>query len=256
MTSIIQERFRQLKVCVLVPTYNNAGTLGDVLTDILHYTDQLIVVNDGSTDRTGDILKAFSQIHPVSYTKNRGKGWALRRGFKKALERGFDYVISIDSDGQHFAEDLPKFLIKLEQTPNCLIIGARNMGQAGIPGRSSFGNRFSNFWYRVETGHKMQDTQCGYRLYPLRPLQKMRLFTRRFEFEIEVIVRAAWKGIPITAVPVRIFYEEKAKRISHFRPFRDFARISILNTVLVVIALLYIKPGDFFRKLFSVKEKR
>ncbi len=256
MTSIIQERFRQLKVCVLVPTYNNAGTLGDVVRDILHYTDQVIVINDGSTDRTGDILTAFPQIHPIGYSKNRGKGWALRRGFKKAIELGFDYSISIDSDGQHFAEDLPKFLIQLEQTPNCLIIGARNMGQAGIPVKSSFGNKFSNFWYRLETGYKMEDTQCGYRLYPLRALQKMQFFTRRFEFEIEVIVRAAWKGIPITAVPVRIFYEEKAKRISHFRPFRDFARISILNTVLVVIALLYIKPEDFFRKLFSVKEKR
>ena len=250
MTSIIQERFKQLKVCVLVPTYNNAGTLGNVLNDILHYTDQVIVVNDGSTDRTGEVLKTFSQIRPISYFRNMGKGWALRRGFKKALERGFDYAISIDSDGQHFAEDLPKFLIKLEQTPNCLIIGARNMGQEGIPGKSSFGNKFSNFWYLLETGYKMQDTQCGYRLYPLRALQGMKFFTRRFEFEIEVIVRSAWKGIPITSVPVRIFYEEKAKRISHFRPFRDFARISILNTVFVVITVLYIKPRDFFRNLF------
>jgi glycosyltransferase involved in cell wall biosynthesis len=250
MTSIIQERFKQLKVCVLVPTYNNAGTLGTVLTDILHYTDQVIVVNDGSTDRTVDILKAFPQIRTISYSTNRGKGWALRRGFKKALEQRFDYAVTIDSDGQHFAEDLPKFLIKLEQTPNCLIIGARNMGQAGIPVKSSFGNTFSNFWYRLETGYKMEDTQCGYRLYPLRALQKMRFFTRRFEFEIEVIVRAAWKGTPIAAVPVRIFYEEKAKRISHFRPFRDFARISILNTVFVLITLLYIKPRDFFRNLF------
>ena len=250
MTSIIQERFKQLKVCVLVPTYNNEGTLENVLTDILHYTDQVIVVNDGSTDRTGEILKTFPQLHPISYSRNKGKGWALRRGFKKALERGFDYVISIDSDGQHFAEDLPKFLIKLEQSPNCLIIGARNMGQAGIPGKSSFGNKFSNFWYRLETGYKMKDTQSGYRLYPIRELQKMKFFTRKFEFEIEVIVRAAWMGIHITSVPIRIFYEQKSKRISHFRPFRDVARITLLNTVFVLITLLYIKPRDFFRNLF------
>jgi glycosyltransferase involved in cell wall biosynthesis len=250
MTSIIQERFKQLKVCVLVPTYNNAGTLKDVLDDILHYTDQVIIVNDGSTDRTGEILKSFSHLHPISYTTNRGKGWALRRGFKKALERGFDYAISIDTDGQHFAEDLPKFLIKLEQSPACLIIGERDMGQAGVPGKSSFGNKFSNFWYRLETGNNINDTQCGYRLYPIRIMQKMKFFTRRFEFEIEVIVRAAWKGIPIAAVPVRVFYEEKGKRISHFRPVRDFARISLLNTMFVAIALLYIKPRDFFRRLF------
>jgi glycosyltransferase involved in cell wall biosynthesis len=253
MTSIIQERFKRLKVCVLLPTFNNAGTLEKTLTDILHYTDQVIVVNDGSTDRTGDILKTFPQLRLISFSKNKGKGWALRCGFKKALESGFDYAISIDSDGQHFAEDLPKFLIKLEETPNVLIIGARNMGQAGIPGKSSFGNAFSNFWFRLETGYKMDDTQCGYRLYPLRALQKIQFFTRRFEFEIEVIVRAAWKGIAIDSVPVRIFYEEKAKRVSHFRPFQDFARISILNTVFVVITLLYIKPRVFFRNLFRIE---
>ncbi len=250
MTSIIQERFKQLNVCVLVPTYNNAGTLATVLNDILHYTDRVIVVNDGSTDKTPSILKTFPQIHSINFTRNRGKGWALRRGFKRALEMGYDYAISIDSDGQHFAEDLPKFLIKLEQAPGCLIIGARDMNQAGVPGKSSFGNKFSNFWYQLETGNKMKDTQCGFRLYPIREMQSMKFLTWKFEFEIEVIVRTAWRGIPITAVPVKIFYEERSKRISHFRPFTDFARISLLNAVLVTITILYIWPRDFFRSLF------
>jgi uncharacterized protein (DUF2062 family) len=123
------------------------------------------------------------------------------------------------------------------------------MEQAGIPGKSSFGNKFSNFWYWVETGFTMDDTQSGYRLYPVEPLKNTTFFTRKFEFEIEVIVRAAWMGIPITSVPVKVYYEEKSKRISHFRPFRDFSRISVLNTVLVTIALLYIKPRDFIRGL-------
>lgn len=239
------KRFHQHKVCVLIPTYNNGGTLKRVLDSILEYTDQVIVVNDGSTDNTLAIVKDYP-IVLVNYPKNKGKGWALRQGFKKALELNFDYAISIDSDGQHFAEDLPAFLDKLELDPETLIVGARNMEQSSVPGKSSFGNKFSNFWFWVETGIKLPDTQSGYRLYPIRKMAGINFLTRKFEFEIEVLVRSSWRGIPVTSVPVKVFYPEAGKRISHFRPFKDFTRISILNTVLVFIALLYIKPRDFF----------
>jgi glycosyltransferase involved in cell wall biosynthesis len=240
--------FVDKKVGVLVPTYNNSQTLGNVLRDILLYTDRIIVVNDGSTDETSEILLQFPQIDLVSYPKNQGKGNALRKGFKRAIEKGYDYVISIDSDGQHFAEDLPKFLEKLEGHPTSIIMGVRNMAQAGIPGKSSFGHKFSNFWFWVETGIKMNDTQSGYRLYPLRFLQHITFLTKKFEFEIEVMVRAVWKGATMAEVPVKIFYAPREKRVFHFRPFRDFTRISILNTFLVTVALLYIKPRDFIRK--------
>jgi glycosyltransferase involved in cell wall biosynthesis len=249
------QRFQQLRVAVLVPTYNNARTLGPLLQDIQQYTDQIIIVNDGSTDDTSKILSQSGIEHVIDYETNVGKGWALRCGFKKAIELGFEYVITIDSDGQHFPEDLPKFLDTLERNPGCLIIGKRNMEQAGIPGKSSFGNKFSNFWYWVETGIKMEDTQSGYRLYPVAQLKSLHFFTKKFEFEIEVIVRAAWKGISIQSVPVKIHYEEEGKRISHFRPFQDFSRISVLNTFLVMIALFYFWPLDFIKRLFK-KETR
>jgi glycosyltransferase involved in cell wall biosynthesis len=241
--------FVQKKACVLIPTYNNEQTLEKVLRDVLTFTDQVIVVNDGSTDSTKDILGKFSHIELVSYEKNKGKGYALRQGFRRAVDLGYDYAISIDSDGQHFAEDLPKFLQGLEAHPSAVIIGARNMGQSSVPGKSSFGNKFSNFWFWVETGLKMQDTQSGYRLYPVKQLSAINFFTRKFEFEIEVLVRASWSGLGIVHVPVSVFYPEKGKRVTHFRPFKDFTRISILNTVLVTIALLYIKPRDLFRSL-------
>jgi glycosyltransferase involved in cell wall biosynthesis len=244
-----RELFQQKKVCVLVPTYNNEQSLGKVLNSLLSYTDQIIVVNDGSTDSTLDILQQFSQINLVSYTQNKGKGHALRTGFKHAVKSGYDYAITIDSDGQHFAEDLGKFLKKLEDHPAAIIIGARNMDQSSVPGKSSFGNKFSNFWFWVETGLKMSDTQSGYRLYPVRLLETAKFLTRKFEFEIEVLVTSAWRGIEITEVPVRVFYAEKESRVSHFRPFKDFTRISILNTVLVTLAFLYIKPRDFIRGL-------
>jgi glycosyltransferase involved in cell wall biosynthesis len=221
-------------------------TLGSLLNDLLAYTNQIIIVNDGSTDNTLEVLQGFSAV-TVSYSKNQGKGFALRAGFKKAVELGYDYAITIDSDGQHFANDLSQFIEALPDHPNAIIIGARNMEQSSVPGKSSFGNRFSNFWFWVETGRRMPDTQSGFRLYPVKALQGLLFVTRKYEFEIEVLVRAAWSGIEVTSVPVKVFYADKAVRVSHFRPFTDFSRISVLNTVLVTIALLYIKPRDFFR---------
>jgi glycosyltransferase involved in cell wall biosynthesis len=253
LTEKTREAFERLKACVIVPTYNNEQTLSSVLTDLLRYTNNIIVVNDGSTDTTYNILQSFNNIEVTGYPVNKGKGYALRYGFKKALEKGYHYAITIDSDGQHFPEDLYKFLDQIEGNPGSLIMGARNMNQSGIPGRSSFGNNFSNFWFKFETGITLSDTQSGYRLYPLLLLKDLHFITRKFEFEIEVLVRAAWADIPIHQVPVKVFYAEKSKRVSHFRPFRDFTRISILNTILVTITLLYIKPRNLFR---SIREGR
>ncbi|KAF2511285.1 DUF2062 domain-containing protein [Flavobacterium foetidum] len=232
--------------CIIVPTYNNQKTLKKVLDSILDFTSNVIIVNDGSTDETSEILKQYSQLTQIHHPKNLGKGRALRNGFRKALELNFEYAITIDSDGQHFASDIPGFIEEIQIAPNSLLIGSRNMTQENVPKKSSFGNKFSNFWFKFETGIELQDTQSGFRLYPLRLLPKQ-FYTNKFEFEIEVIVRAAWKGILVKNIPIKVLYDP-AERVSHFRPFRDFTRISILNTVLVTNALLYIKPRDFFRK--------
>lgn len=250
-TPVYEDRFRQLKACVLVPTYNNAGTLAAVINDVLTYTQQVIVVNDGSTDNTAEILKEFPQVHAVNYMPNKGKGMALRTGFKEAVRLGYDHAITLDSDGQHYAKDLVEFLTWLEAEPNTLLIGARNMDQENVPGKSSFGNRFSNFWFWVNTGIRLQDTQSGYRSYPVSQLANKRYFTTKYEFEIEVIVRASWSGIAVRGVPVSVYYPKPEERVSHFRPLKDFTRISILNTVLVLVAVLWVKPRDFVRNLFS-----
>ncbi len=246
-------RFKELAACVLIPTYNNAQTLEAVILAVAAFTHQIIVVNDGSTDSTEQILAQFDFIKVVSYSPNRGKGNALKQGFRFALEQHYRYAITIDSDGQHYAHDLPVFLDAIQQRPDCLIIGARNMDQAHIPGKSSFGNRFSNFWFWVETGIRLPDTQSGYRLYPLPPIRKMKFFTRKYEFEIETPVRLAWKGVPVISVPVSVYYPPADERISHFRPFKDFTRISILNTFLTFTALLWIHPRNLVLKLTSRK---
>ena len=256
MTGLLKEKVDVLKACVIIPTYNNAATLATVIEDVAQYSNHIIVVNDGSTDSTVDIVKQYPVVQFINYTPNVGKGWALRKAFRYAIDKGYKYAISIDSDGQHFAKDLPAFIIKLEEEPNAVIIGARNMGQASVPGGSSFGNKFSNFWFKVETGITSPDTQSGFRLYPLEPLKKMRFITRKYEFEIEVLVRLAWKGVKVISVPVTVYYAPKEERISHFRPYKDFFRISVLNTILVLISFLYIKPRDFIRTLFSKKRMK
>lgn len=238
-------------VCVLIPTYNNATTLGDVLRNVLTYTPHVIVVNDGATDHTAEVLDQFPEVSVLAYRPNRGKGIALRRGFRFALGQGYDYAITMDADGQHYASDLAVFFEKAGQEETAIYIGARNLQQENMPGKNTFANKFSNFWFYVETGLKGPDTQSGYRLYPLHAMRNMRFACTKYEFEIEVLVKSAWKGIKIDWVPVQVYYPPAEERVSHFRPFRDFSRISVLNTVLVTIAFAYIHPRNLIRFLFS-----
>jgi glycosyltransferase involved in cell wall biosynthesis len=250
LSAPVRESFNAYRVCVIIPTYNNAATLQKVIQDVSVYTSNIIVVNDGSSDNTPDILSQFPSVHLITYQPNAGKGWALRQGFDAAVKLNYQYAISIDSDGQHFAYDLPAFINQLMVDQNAVIIGARNMNQSTVPGGSNFGNKFSNFWFKVETGITAPDTQSGYRLYPLEPIKKMHFFSKKYEFEIEVLVRLAWSGVKVVSVPVTVYYAPKEARVSHFRPYKDFFRISVLNTLLVLIAFLYVKPRDFFKSIF------
>jgi glycosyltransferase involved in cell wall biosynthesis len=239
----LNTRFKELHCCVIIPTYNNQKTIGNIVRESLTYTDNIIVVNDGATDDTPKILKQFEdKITIIHQPKNLGKGFALRTAFKKALEMGYHYAITIDSDGQHFPSDFELFLDEIKLNPETLVIGARNMNSENVPGGSSFGNKFSNFWFQIETGIKMPDTQSGFRLYPISKMKKTNYFTTRFEFEIEVIVKAAWRGINVSSIPIQIYYAKGDERVTHFRPTKDFARISLLNTYLVILAFAWYKP--------------
>ncbi|MBK5212148.1 MAG: DUF2062 domain-containing protein [Flavobacteriaceae bacterium] len=248
--NLLSEKFNTLRCCVIIPTYNNCKTLKKVIEGVLVYTENAIVVNDGSSDSTSEILAQFPQIQKIHLSKNKGKGNALRQGFKQAESLGYNYAITIDSDGQHFPEDIPAFIEALENDTNkeILLIGSRNMTQLGVPKKSSFGNKFSNFWFWVETGSRLQDTQSGFRLYPLFAMKNLKLYTDKFEFEIEAIVKAAWSGVEVKNIPIQVHYELE-DRVSHFRPFKDFTRISILNTWFVLVTFFYIKPRNLFRKL-------
>lgn len=246
---LVKEKFRQLKCCVLIPTYNNAKTIEGVIQSTLEYCHDVILINDGCTDSTPEILKRYPQLIVVTHPVNKGKGVGLRNGFKKAVELGFDYAISIDSDGQHYPSDFIVFLNKVEEQPGSLIIGARNMTVDNVPTKSTFGNKFSNFWFWAETGISLPDTQSGYRLYPVQRLKKIWLFTTKFELEIEVIVKAAWRGIPVISVPVSVYYAPQEERVSHFKPSRDSTRISFLNSYLFILALIFWRPVMLLRSI-------
>ena len=238
------------RICIVVPTYNNAGTLSRVVSEILNYSSDVIVVNDGSTDSTKDILNAFSSsIHLVSYDKNRGKGTALKLGFKKAIELGYDYAITIDSDGQHYPSDIPLFVKAIVENRGALIIGQRDLSNVDINGKSAFANKFSNFWFAVQTGRKLADTQTGYRAYPLKHLYGLGILTSRYEAELELLVFSAWNGVNIVSIPIRVYYPPQSERVSHFKPALDFTRISILNIILCFGALLYVAPSMLYHRI-------
>lgn len=232
-------------------TYNNEITLPKILDGVLAYTEAIILVNDGSTDLTEELLVNYQTITILHLPKNKGKGNALKKGFKKALEMGYERAITLDTDGQHFPDDLPAFITALEKSEdkNLFIIGDRNMNEADVLATSAKGNRVSGFWVRSVTGLQLTDTQSGFRLYPIKALQKIRFlrWTSKFEFETEVIVRSHWRGIRVVNIPIKVLYPKD--RVSHFRPFMDITRIVVLIIGFLIVKGFYIIPRDFFRQL-------
>jgi 1-acyl-sn-glycerol-3-phosphate acyltransferase len=211
-----------------------------VVEDVSRHCENVIVVNDGSTDDTSAILSELvSTITLVSYPKNRGKGHALVTGFRKAMEMGFTHAVTIDADGQHFADDIPLLVEQMEHHPDAIIVGCRNLTEENMPRQNTFANKFSNFWFRLQTGINLPDTQSGFRIYPLASLKGLNLITSRYEAELELLVFAAWAGVPILSTNVRVYYPPAEERVSHFRPVYDFFRISVLNTILCIVALFH-----------------
>jgi 1-acyl-sn-glycerol-3-phosphate acyltransferase len=247
-----QQLLHDRGICVVIPTYNNDGTIAAVVADTLKECSDVIVVNDGSTDNTSNILHAIEGITLVEYEKNRGKGYALKCGFERALQMGFAYAITLDADGQHYPHDIQHFLKANQEHPGALIIGNRMLEGVDRSKGSSFANQFSNFWFYIQTGRHLQDTQTGYRLYPLKKLYGLRLLTSRYEAELELLVFASWHGVELIPIDIDVYYPPKEQRVSHFRPGKDFARISLLNTVLCFLAIVYGLPLRIFRGLSNL----
>ena len=255
----IQSLIESFRCCVVLPTYNNEKTLERVLNGVLKYTTDVIIINDGSTDSTREILLNYPQTIQIHLPQNVGKGNALKTAFEHAVNLGFVYAITLDTDGQHFPSDIPNFIEALQASENksILMIGNRNMNNADVLARSAKGNRVSTFWMKAATGLELQDSQSGFRLYPIKDMASIKFMkaTKKFEFEIEVIVKSYWAGIEVIHVPIKILYDLD-ERVSHFRPFMDIARMVVLYTWFLLVRLFYITPRNFFRKLKKKGLKR
>ena len=244
------ERLSRRGICVVIPTYNNAATVGDVVARALLQCHDVIVVDDGSTDGTAEILASIKGITVVTLRNNSGKGAALKAGFRKALAMDFAYAITLDADGQHYPEDIPLILEANIKHPGKLLIGERkDLETQERSGGSKFANAFSNFWFCVQTGNRLRDTQTGFRLYPLKKLYGLSMLTSRYEAELELLVFSSWHGVELVSVPVNVYYPPREERVSHFRPVYDFTRITILNTCLCFLALCYGLPLALLRLL-------
>ncbi len=245
-----------LRVLIVIPTYNNPQTIDAVVCSTLQTTSlSILIVDDGSDQPVLQALKspesaqalASGRLHILRKEKNGGKGRALQESFRWALDRGFTHILSLDGDGQHLPCEIPTLLQKILENPWDLIIGQRKMEQATVPGLSHFGRKFSNFWVGYQTGQQILDSQSGFRVYPLFHVQNLTFWTSRFDFEIEVLIRLLWRGVRVTEVNVDVHYPPPEERVSHFHKFFDNARISFLNTLLVIVCLLrfQLKPRDF-----------
>lgn len=233
----------EFRCAILAPTFDNARTLRAVVEGVRAVSGlPVIVVNDGSSDGTADVLAALGDgVDVVTHPHNRGKAAALRTGFDRAAERGFTHVLTIDTDGQHDPADVPGLLAIARQNPNALIVGARSIDTADYPAASRFGRWFSNTMVTLESGVRVEDSQCGLRVYPL-VLRSLPARTGRYAFETDILTRCGWANVPVIGVPVRCVYRIAGGRVSHFRKGRDSLAALAMHARLLLRSLIPWSP--------------
>ncbi len=222
-----------MRAAIIIPAYNHEQRIQNVVEECLQLQLPIFAVDDGSTDNTGAILAQIPGITVLHHAVNQGKGAALLTGFAAAAPT-CDWAITLDADGQHCPADVGKLLETVSNQQRPLIIGARQgMDKTHVPWTSRFGRRFSNFWVWASGGPWVSDSQSGFRLYPLPETLQLPVTARRFEFEVEALVRARQQGIEVLETPVQVIYQQRGERVSHFRPFVDFSRNSMTFTRLI-----------------------
>jgi glycosyltransferase involved in cell wall biosynthesis len=232
------------RFAILIPVYNHAEGIGPVVERARVMGLPICVVDDGSTDGTVARLEKVDGITVIRHGENRGKGAALLSGFA-ALAGKADWAVTLDADGQHDPADVPGLIRAIPAGLRPIVIGRRE-GMVGedVPWTSRFGRGFSNFWVRCAGGPKLSDTQSGMRIYPLPEAAGLWVTARRFQYEVEVLVRARWAGIPVIEAPVGVSYTPGMKRISHFRPLVDFCRNSETFTRLIFLRIMRLILGQ------------
>ena len=212
------------RIAVLIPALNAEKTLPRVIAAARKELEPVVVIDDGSTDRTGDIARAAGVL-VLRHEVNRGKGAALKTGFDWAIANGFDGVITLDADGQHLASEIPKFLAERAEGRADLIIGGRAHLFGGMLPRRRNANRFSAWCITKCSGVPITDSQSGFRFYSGKLLKSLRLRTDRFDMESEVIVRAGRRHFKIVTIPIELGFIDGIST-SHYKPLVDTMRIA------------------------------
>ncbi len=204
------------EIIALIPNYNEARYITDVVRRTLAYVPA-VVIDDGSTDGSGAaaaLAGAKVLVHPA----NQGKGKALNTGYDYALQRGVTAVITLDADGQHDPDEIPNFIAAFRAGQGDLIIGQRSFAE--MPSKNQFGNRAGSFLLGLAMGRPVPDNQSGYRLLSRAVLAQVRTSSRRFEAEVEILLRAQMAGFRLAWIPIKTIYNDKK---SHFRTLHDSA---------------------------------
>jgi len=209
-----------MQICVIIPAHNEADKIGSIVGPLVQKNLHVLVIDDGSTDKTKNIANNKGAV-VICHQEKKGKGSSLQEGFTYALEKGFDGVITMDGDGQHDVGDVDGFIHKAENTPECVVSGNRMSDSKDMPLVRRLTNRVMSFFISVICKQEIPDTQCGFRFISSKILRDIRLSSRDFEIETEVLVQASKKGYKITSVPVKTIYDNEKSKIN---PFVDTMR--------------------------------
>lgn len=220
-------------VAAVIPAYRAAATVGEVVRDVRRYCARIFVVDDGSEDATG-ARAAAEGAEVLPHAANTGKGAAIQTGLRALAAAGIERALTLDADGQHLPDQIPVLLAASDARPDAIVVGERRKAGHEIARKNRFGNWIADSLLRLIAGQRLPDTQSGFRVYPVRATLALGAEGARFEFETEILLRAARRGVPLVGVPVTVYYPPVAERVSHFRPARDTLRI--IGTVLRVLA--------------------
>ena len=229
-----------MKIVCVIPHYRHFGTLAAVAAGARKHLETLVVDDGSGGFPAGSVAELEAAgVRLVFRERNGGKGAAILTAAELLYAEGADYMITMDADGQHLPEDLPRFVAALKAHPDALVVGCRDFrNAANVPKSSRFGREFSNFWCKLETGVSCSDTQSGFRAYPVRALHELKFHCRRYNFEIEALVKLLWSGYSLVELDIPVSYTPPGGRISHFDPWKDNVRLSHLHTCLVCRRLL------------------
>ena len=210
------------RVAAAVPAYDAAPSIGAVVRGTLAILPEVLVIDDGSKDATADeARRAGASV--VSFPENLGKGAALRHAFAILFERGVEAVVTLDADGQHLPDEIPRLLECMDDAD--LVVGGREHLFSGMSRLRRTSNRLSSMVISLVAGARLGDVQSGFRLYHRRVIERTGFPESRFDAESAVVVRAARHGLRIVSVPVRLGFAD-GRLTSHYRPIVDSLRIA------------------------------